>query len=168
MNGLLIENTLLKQTEASVEKTVPAAERDNYLKIVVAGMKYAMFKESGSVLASLKNSKDPLSDSVKGAIAVVGALRQSAKGTMPLKPMVAAAMTLMLHALDFAEKMKLLTVTPDELDRATHMFMDTLLPLLKVSPEVVNASLNQVHTFMRDPDMMAKYKGYQNGASKPR
>lgn len=166
MTGLLIENTLLRQTEVSVEKTVPAYDRDNYLKIVVAGMKYAMFKGSDSVIASLRNSKDPLSDSVKGAIAIVGALRQGAKGTMPIKPMVAAALTLMLHALDFAEKMKLLTITPDELDRATQLFMDTILPYLKVPKETLDASLEQVHTLLRDPDKMTQYEGYKNGASK--
>ena len=124
MTGLLIQNTLLKQAE---DRVAPA-QRDNYLKIVVAGMKYAMDKGPEGLLASLKDSKDPLADSVKGAIAIVGVLRGNAKGTMPLEAMIPATMSLMFHALDFAEKMKLLTVTETELDKAAHMFMDTIMP----------------------------------------
>jgi len=157
MTGLLIRNTLLKQAEDRVEKTVPADQRDNYLKIVVGGMKYAMDKGPEGILASLKDSKDPLSDSVRGA---------KAQGTMPLSAMVAAAMTLMFHALDFAEKMKLLTITEAELDKATHMFMDTILPLLNVPKAKLDESFSQVHDIMRDPDKMAQYRGQQNGAAK--
>ena len=166
MTGLLIQNTLLKQAEDRVEKTVPADQRDNYLKIVVGGMKYAMDKGPEGILASLKDSKDPLSDSVRGAIGLVGALRAKAQGTMPLSAMVAAAMTLMFHALDFAEKMKLLTITEAELDKATHMFMDTILPLLNVPKAKLDESFSQVHDIMRDPDKMAQYRGRQNGAAK--
>lgn len=166
MNGLLIQNTLLKQAEDRVEKTVPRAQRDNYLKIVVAGMKYALDKGPEGVLASLKDSKDPLSDSVHGAIGIVGGLRRNAKGTMPIAAMVPAAMTLMLHALDFAEKMKLITVTATELDNATHLFMDTIMPLLQVPKTKLDESLSQVHDILRDPDKMAQYKGQQNGAAK--
>jgi len=166
MTGLLIQNTLLKQAEDRVEKTVPPAQRDNYLKIVVAGMKYAMHKGQDGLLASLRDSKDPVSDSVKGAIAIVGVLRGNAKGTMPLEAMIPATMSLMFHALDFTEKMKLLTVTEAELDKATHMFMDTILPLLNVPKAKLDESMNQVHDFVRDPDKMAKYRGQQNGAAK--
>ena len=166
MTGLLIQNTLLKQAEDRVEKTVPPAQRDNYLKIVVAGMKYAMDKGPEGLLASLKDSKDPLADSVKGAIAIVGVLRGNAKGTMPLEAMIPATMSLMFQALDFAEKMNLLTVTETELDKAAHMFMDTILPLLNVPKAKLDESMDQVHGIMRDPDKMAQYKGQQNGAAK--
>lgn len=166
MTGLLIQNTLLKQAEDRVEKTVPPAQRDNYLKIVVEGMKYALNKGPEGVLASLKGSKDPLSDSVHGAIGIVGALRKNAKGTMPLEAMVPAAMALMFHALDFAEKMKLLTVTETELDKAAHLFLDTILPLLQVPKAKLEESFRQVHDIMRDPDKVAQYKGHQNGAAK--
>ena len=57
MTGLLIENTLLKQTEAAIERKVPADTRDNYLKIVVGGMKYGLAKGKDGALASLTNSK---------------------------------------------------------------------------------------------------------------
>jgi len=166
MTGLLIENTLLKQAEVSVERGIPPAQRDNYLKIVVAGMKYALDKGPGGVLASLKDSKDPLSDSVRGAIGIVGALRRGAKGTMPVAAMVPAAMTLLLHALDFAEKMKLLTITTVELNKATQLFSETIMPLLQVSKAKLDESVGQVHDILRDPEKMAQYKGQQNGAAK--
>ena len=87
---------------------------------------------------------------------------------MPVDAMVPAAMTLMLHTLDFAEKTNLVTITPDVLDRATHMFMDKIMRLMKITPEDMSDALGKVHTILRDPDMMAKYKGQQNGASKLR
>ena len=77
-------------------------------------------------------------------------------------------MTLLLHTLDFAEKTNLVTVTPDVLDRATHMFMDKIMRLMKMTPEEVSDKLGMVHDILRDPDMMTKYKGQQNGASKLR
>ena len=168
MSGLLIENTLLRQTEAAIERKVPPNARDSYLKIVVAGMKYGLAKGKDGALASIKDSKDPVADAVVGAINVVGILRQNAKGTMPIEAMVPAAMTLLLHTLDFAEKTNLVTVTPDVLDRATHMFMDKIMRLMKMTPEEVSDKLSKVHDILRDPDMMAKYKGQQNGASKLR
>ena len=168
MSGLLIENTLLRQTEAAIEKKVPADTRDNYLKIVVGGMKYGLAKGKDGALASLKDSKDPVADAVVGAINVVGIIRQNAKGTMPIDAMVPAAMTLLLHTLDFAERMNLVTITPDVLDRATEMFMDKIMRLMKITPEDMSDALGKVHTILRDPDMMAKYKGQQDGASKLR
>ena len=166
MTGLLLQNTLLKQAEDRVEKTVPPAQRDNYLKIVGAGMKYALDKGPEGILASLKDSKDPVSDSVLGAIAIVGVLRNNAQGTMPIQALIPAAMALMLHALDFAEKMKLIKVTETELDNATQMFMDKIMPLLQVPKAKLDESFQQVNDILRDPDKMAQYKGYQNGASK--
>jgi hypothetical protein len=168
MSGLLIENTLLRQTEAAIERKVPPNARDSYLKIVVAGMKYGLAKGKDGALASIKDSKDPVADAVVGAINVVGILRQNAKGTMPIEAMVPAAMTLLLHTLDFAEKTNLVNVTPDVLDRATLMFMDKIMRLMKMTPEEVSDKLGKVHDILRDPDMMAKYKGQQNGASKLR
>ena len=165
MQGLLMENTLLKQVEAEIERKIPENARDNYMKIVVSGMRYAMDKGPNSILATLKNSKDPLGDAVKGAINIVGLLRQASKGTMPIHARIPAAMTLLLQALDFADKTSILKVGQAEVDKATQMFMETILPLLKVPPERMRAMLDQVHNTMRDPTKMASYMEQQNGAA---
>jgi|TARA_R110000868_G_scaffold246180_2_gene502801 hypothetical protein len=165
MNGILMQNTLLKRVEAQVESQVPPAVRENYMKIVVSGMKYAMKDGANSIIASLKQSKDPLGDSVKGAINIVGLLRKAAKGTMPVNAMIPAAMTLLLQALDFADKTGILKVGQAEVDKATKMFMETILPLLNVPPEKMNAMMQQVHDLMRDPAKMAQLKEQQSGSA---
>ena len=48
------------------------------------------------------------------------------------------------------------------------MFMDKIMRLMKITPEDMSDALGKVHTILRTPDMMAKYKGQQNGASKLR
>ena len=163
MNGLIMQNTLLKQVEAEVEKKVRPIHREAYMKIVVSGMKFAMDKGPQGILASLKQSKDPLTDCVKGAISIVGLLRRAAKGKMPIGAVIPAAMTLMLQALDFADKMGLLKVRAAEIDKATKLFVETLLPLMNVPPEQVAQMTEQVHTIMRDPDKMQQIKEFQNG-----
>lgn len=165
MQGLLMENTLLKRVEVEIERNMPENVREDYMKIVVSGMRYAMNKGPDSILATLKNSKDPLGDAVKGAINIVGLLRRASKGTMPLNAMIPAAMTLLLQALDFADKTSILKVGQAEVDKATQMFMETILPLLKVTPERMRAMLDQVHSTMRDPTKMASYMGHKNGAA---
>src|SRR3990167_9921915 len=103
--SILQGNDLLKTVEAKIESQLQPDTKANSDKIVNAGMKLALAKGPDGILASLKNSKDPVSDVVHVAIGIVGMLRREAHGAMPPKAMVPAAFVLMLHGLDFAQKL---------------------------------------------------------------
>lgn len=159
MKGILAQNTLVKQVEQQIEQRLKAGVRESYMKIVIAGMKYALNKGDQSLFAQLHGSKNVMEDCVKGAIGIVGVLRRASKGAMPADAMIPAAMTLMLEALDYAERAGMLKVDAAMIDEATQQFLNTLLPLLGLTPQKIAQMTAQVHGVMQDPDKMAKIHG---------
>ena len=163
MSGLITKNTLVKRTEDNIEKTLKPGVRESYMKIIVAGMKYAMSKGPEGLLGSLKDSQDPVTDIVKGAVGIVGLLRRAAKGTMPVDALIPATMVLILHGLDLAEQMGLLKVTAAEIDQATQLFAETIMPLLGISKEKFASMTEEVHGVMNDPNQMSKLQMPKQG-----
>lgn len=151
-----LNNPLLQQAEAKVEAGLTPENRANYLKIVVAGLHIGLDKGPDGILASLAQSKDPVADAAKGAISLVLILRKQAKGVMPLKAMVPAAMTLMLKALDFADRSKIVKVDNPELVRATHIFTDTMFARFGITKAGLANAASRVNALTNDPAAMAK------------
>jgi len=156
MKGLITSNTLIKQAEEKIEQGLKEGVREPYMKIVVAGMKVMLKGGPDGLLAKLKGSQDPISDCVKGALGLVEMLRRSAKGAMPADAMIPATMTLALQGLDFAEKLGLLKVGKAELDQATQLFVETVLPHMGITPQKMQQMTDQVHGVMQDPEKMSQ------------
>src|SRR3990167_3125094 len=165
MAGILMENSLLKQAEAQIERQLKPEVRQNYMKIVVAGLKLAMNKGGACLLASLKESDVTVSDIVQGAIGIVGLLRKESKGVMPVNAMVPAAFALVLQGLDLADKMGVLEVTKPVLDEATRDFGEGITKALGLTPEKMKSMATQVQGVMADPAKMKQLEqaGAQNG-----
>lgn len=161
MKGILAHNTLIKQVQAQIEQRLKTGVRESYQKIVISGMKFILDKGPDGILAQLGKSQNVIDDAVKGAIGVVGILRRAAKGVMPADAMVPAAMTLMLEALDYAERVGLLTVDTNVIDQATHLFIETISPRMGVTPQKLGQLTSQVHGIMQDPDKMARITAAQ-------
>lgn len=153
MSGTM--NPLLQATEAGIERGMDPETRQNYDKIVVAGMAAALDKGPNSILASLRQSKDPVSDAAKGAVALVFLLRKEAKGVMPMKALVPAGLTLMLKALDFADRAGIAKVGQPELVRATHVFTDQVFARSGISKQQLATAATKVHALTQDPQAMA-------------
>lgn len=151
-----MNNPLLEQAEQKVESQLEEENRANYLKIVVAGMHAALDGGPNSILASIKQSKDPISDCAKGAVSLVLILRKQAHGIMPLKAMVPAAMTLMLKALDFADRSGVVKVGRPELIKATKIFTDTIFARFGISKDQIAKAGEKVDAITRDPSAMSK------------
>lgn len=147
-------NRFLQGAEQAVEAKLLPRTKADYQKIVVAGMRASMHGDQNSMLAKLLNSKDPVKDAAAGAISLVMLLLQQSNGTMPPDAMVPAATTLMLQALDFAEKAKLLKVGPEELARGTKLQSNIWLALGKLTPERLQAMADKTHGIMQDPTQM--------------
>lgn len=156
MSIINAKNSLVKQVETQIEQRLKAGVREPFEKIVIAGMKYALKGAGGNLMDQLDDSKDPLTDIVKGAIGIVGALRRAAKGAMPVDALVPAAMVLVLHGLDYAERAGLLKVDKATIDQATQLFIETITPLLGLPPEKLTQLVGQAHATMADQDKMAK------------
>lgn len=158
----ILNDQVLADAEQKLESQLLPDVRQDYMKIVVAGMRVALHGGPNSMLAGLKNkSKDPIHDAAMGAINLVLLLRHTAP-TMPVKAMIPAAMTLMFHALDFVDKTGLAKVGPDELVRATHVFTNRVMQAWKVTPAMLEHAAGVVHGVMQDPskmDMLARKTG---------
>ena len=126
--SLLLNNRVLQAAEEKVESNLLPANHTDYMRVVVAGMKVAMAKGPDSILASLHKSTDPVSDCAKGAVNLAFMLRKHSRNTMPMKALVPAAMTLMIHALDFVDKSGIAKIGTPELVRATHVFTNMVFP----------------------------------------
>ena len=124
--SILLNNKLLQVAELKIERNLTPQNRANYMKVVVAGMNVLLRGGPKSILAKLKGRQDPVSDCAIGAVNLVLILRKESKGVMPLKAMIPAGMTLMLKALDFANSLGQVKIGTAELDRATHIFTNTL------------------------------------------
>lgn len=154
------DNDLLAETEQKIESQLQGATRQNYLKIVVAGMHAGLSSANGRppLLASLKGSKDPIHDCAVGAVNLVLILRKQAKGIMPLKALVPAATTLMLKALAVAEKMGLVEITPENLAQATRLLTNTLFHAFRITPQMMQAAAQKIHSITQDPGHMEAIK----------
>lgn len=150
-----LSNPLLEMAEQKVESQLVPETRQNYMKIVVAGQHAALDGGPNSILATLKQSKDPVSDAAKGAVSLCLILRKQAHGIMPLKAMVPAAMTLMLKALDFADRAGIVKVGQPELVRATHIFTDFMFAKFGITKQGLANAGQKVYAITQDPQKMA-------------
>lgn len=158
INESPIESPILKSAEQQVESKLAPAIHESYARIVVGGMQAALHNDKGGILASLRDSKDPIHDCALGAINLCLILRKKSRGTMPLNAMVPAAMTLMLHALDFADKIGVVKVGNAELVRASHIFGQTILQKLNVTPQMLKNAMGKVHSLTQNPAALEKMK----------
>lgn len=151
-----LSNPLLQRVEEKIESGLTPETRANYLKITVAGMHAALDKGPDGILASLKLSKDPISDAARGAVSLVLILRKQAKGIMPEKAMVYASMSLMLKALDFADRAGIVKIGQPELVRATHIWTDTIFASGGITKQGLANAAEKVHAITQNPEAMAK------------
>lgn len=154
--SLLMQNRILEAVEQKIESSLTPQNKSDYMKIVVAGMKAGMEGGDKSILASLKNSKNPVSDCANGAINLCLMLSHQSRGTMPPMAMVPAAMTLMLKALDFADRSGIVKVGQPELVQATHVFTDAMFSKFGIDKKMLQTAATKVHAITQDPQQLAK------------
>lgn len=152
--SILLQNRLLEAAEQKIESQITPANRQNYMKIVTAGMHLAMAKGPDSIIAGLKKSKNPINDCAVGAVNLCLIMRKQSRGTMPMSSMVLAASTLMLQALDFADKAGIVKVGTPELVQCTHIFTNHLFKQLGITPQMIHTAAGKVHDIISDPQKM--------------
>ena len=151
-----LTNPLLQQAQDKIEAGLTPENRADYMKIVVAGLHIALDKGPNGLLASMAKSHDPIADAAKTAVSLVILMSRESKGVMPPKAMVPAALTLMLHALDFADRSKIVAIGEPELVRATHIFGDTVFARFGISKAGLANATQRVHALTQDSGAMTK------------
>lgn len=152
--GTELNDPILQQCEEKIESGLTPENKQDYDKIVTAGMHVALNGGPNSILASLQKSKDPVADAARGAIGLVLILRKEAKGIMPMKAAVPAAMSLMLKALDFLDRSKIAAVGTPELVRATHIIADEIFAKFGITKQGLANAATKVHNLTQDPASM--------------
>jgi hypothetical protein len=153
-----LKNNVLKAAEAKLESQIPPKQRDNFLKVVVSGMRVGLQGGDKSILAGLKQSKDPIKDCALGAVNLVTLLSKQSRGTMPVEAAITGAMALMLQALDFADKAGIAKVGNEELVQATKYFTDFIMERLGISKQMLAHAAQKVTAMTKNPEQMQKIK----------
>lgn len=154
--GGSLGNPLLAATEQKIESGLTPENRQNYEKIVVAGLHAALDQGPQGLMASLRTSRDPVADAARGAVSLVIVLRKQAQGVMPIKAMIPAAMTLMLRALDLLDRSGIAKVGQPELVRATHVFTDFMFARMGITKRGLANAATKVQALTEDPQAMQK------------
>lgn len=149
-----LSNPLLRAAEQKIEAGMQPDVRADYMKVVVAGLNVALAKGPDGFMGKLRQSQDPISDCARGAVSLMLIMRKEAKGVMPMKAGIPAALTLMFHGLQFLEQSKVLTIAEPEIDRATTIFTNTLFHRLGITPQMLQHATGRVHALMMDPASM--------------
>jgi len=155
---VLSDNSVLKAAEEKIESNLTDSIKPVYAKIVVAGSKAGLEGGPDSILAKLKDSKDPITDCGKGAAALVGILKKQSRDTMPVNAMVPAGATLMMHALDFCDKAGIAKVGTEELAIASKAYANTIFKLLGITPQMLIKGNEAVENTTKDPALMEQMK----------
>jgi hypothetical protein len=159
-----MQNEMIKKAEAAIDAKVPPADKAAYDKIVLAGMK-VMFEDKqmhAQLMEGLQQSPD-VKTVVDGVIGILGILFKESRNTMPVGPMILAGQSLLMEALDFMEEGGMIEVTPDMLGEATQLYIETLLPMIGMTPEKMKAIMAKAQGVMSDPQKMAQFKQSQGG-----
>lgn len=153
-----MEDRLLAQTEEAIEARLTPQNRSDFMKIVVAGLKTATHGGPNSILARIRQSKDPVNDAALGAVNLVSMMSRQSRGTMPPRAFVPAATVLMLHALDFAQKLGIIKITPELVAEATKKITDYIFRAFRISNADVQKAAAAAHGVTQDPQAWQQAK----------
>lgn len=159
-----IQNPLLRQAEAKVEESVGDGQaREDYLKVVVAGMRAALAGGPAGMMSALHDAPDPVKLCAVGAVGLVTHMAQISRGTMPARSIISGATTLMLQALDFVDHAGIAKIDAAALDRATHILTNALFKAFGITVPMLNALAAKAHGVMQDPQQMQAVQQHLQG-----
>ena len=150
------KNDLIAAAEQKIESQLKPNVARDYRKIVTAGMAMALKGGPNSILAKLKDSKNPVHDAAVGAVNLCLLMRKQSRGTMPLKAMVPAATVLSLKAIEFAEQARMIQIDEHTVVNTTKILVDHLLRAFGLTPQRLHVAAQKIHQMTQDPATMEK------------
>jgi len=134
----------LQKYEAGIEENVKPEDKEAYDRIVTAGLKVITSDEFHQNMVESLSAEGPLADKVANGVArLISLLHVSAKGTMPVGPTIAAAYTLMVKAMDFAERALGEEITDDIIADTALKTISVVGPLLGITKEKLQAAMQE-------------------------
>ncbi len=79
---------------------------------------------------------------------------------MPVDAAIFAGMTLVLYGLDIYERGHKGKVGPTEIDKATELYVATVMPKFGITQDVLKSKTEQAHGVMQNPQMMSAMKAH--------
>ena len=140
MPGMMGQAQDAKGVIASLEENIPPEQQDQYERLVAAGMKIMFHEKTRPFVQKFLDSGDePVTKSVKGAMALLGILYQESTDKPSLELIVPVGLTLMLEAMDFLAQKGDMEFSMDAVADGTEMFIDNLMTQMGVSNEQVQS-----------------------------
>lgn len=148
-------NPLLQKTEQQTEAKVLPKFKGAFDRIISAGLKVMYSPETHDMMVSQLGEQNPPEINVgEGVAKLMGILWHEGKGTLPMQAFIPASLILLCEGMDFAEKAGKIQVTPDTLAAATKELMSSLMQILGITPEKIQAAKAQAQ-----PAQQAARKG---------
>ena len=135
-------NPKLEQYEAGIEENIKPEDKDAYDRIVTAGIKVITSDEFHEKMVESLTAEGELPDKIADGVArLISMLHVSSKGKMPVGPTIAASYTLMVRALDFAERALGEEITDDVIADTALKTISVIAPLLGITKEKLQAAM---------------------------
>lgn len=117
-----VENPILRDTILGIEGKLSAPQKEQYLPIVVAGMKLLYDDSTQGVIKDyLKRSKSLKHSAVQGTLKMISIIYKESKGRMAIEMAVPAGVTLLCYVLDYIEDVQGSGVKRTSGDDLAHM-----------------------------------------------
>jgi hypothetical protein len=136
-------NPALQKYEAGIEENVKPEDKEAYDRIVTAGIKVITSDEFHQQLVdTLSVGAEELPDKIADGVArLISMLHVSSKGKMPVGPTIAAAYTLMVKAMDFAERALGAEITDDIIAETALKTISVVAPTLGIPKEKLQEAM---------------------------
>lgn len=145
MAGMItrVQDPLLRQAIANVEKTLHPNMQQNYEAAVVSCMKVAWSEKFGAdreqALALINTPQNVPQVVAKAAVKVLSLVQNEVSGDEPIPSAGPAGIVIMAQMLEFVEKKKGIDITKDILDQCTYLTYQGIFALYGISKESLDA-----------------------------
>ena len=147
-------NQKLKQYEAGIEENIKPEDREAYDRIVTSGITVIASDDFHDKMVEALSTDEPLPDRIANGVArLISLLHVSAEGTMPIGATIAASYTLMIKAMDFAERALGEEITDDIIAETALKTISVVAPLLGITKEKLQAAMQGGQPEAQQPDV---------------
>lgn len=132
---------LLAKIEQQIEKTLPASLKRDYMAVKVSGLQLMFSDKTYSFMADWLKDLTAQNLAQKVAIGIANVIRivaRESKGKMVAAGAMPAAVVLMLHALDYIDRVKQIPMTQQIIDATTQAVSAELTKLFGITQAQVD------------------------------
>jgi len=142
--GINISNPQLQQLEQATLAKVSPKIMNSVKRIEIAGHKIMYSPDTQNLVKSqLQSSSDPSVVAGQGVAKMLAIIMHHAKGTLNMQAAIPACQILLCEVLDFMEQIHMVQVTPDLIAQSVQEMYASVMKILKISPQQVQAVMSK-------------------------